>query len=190
MTIGDVLAVVAGIVGVSVSIWALLLGTAVLGGRVAHRGKAILLLSPAKVFLTGLIAWGIIGFVAVALMNQANGALKLAGITLLLGLLGISALGGGALATLMAERVRRQDRSLSPLAALGRGAGILVVAGITPFFGWFLLIPTMIIVSLGLGIRTLFTHESSIPVELRYWEWMTRREGAEFMQPVYESYER
>ncbi|MBW3623862.1 MAG: hypothetical protein KY468_10695 [Armatimonadetes bacterium] len=189
MTIGDVLAVVAGVFGVGLSVWALLVGVAVMFGSAAHRGKAILLLSPFKVIVTGLLAGAVIGFIAVALMNQANGALKLAGIALLLGLLAVSALGGGGLATIMAERVRRQDGGLSPFAALGRGAALLVIVANIPFFGWFLLLPVMTVVSLGLGIRTLFTHSSSIPVELRYWEWMSRREGAEFLQGIHEPQE-
>ena len=61
----------------------------------------------------------------------------------LLSMLSLAALGGSGLAILIARRVRDQEPELSAYAALMRGAALVVVPGLLPVFGWFLVTPIM-----------------------------------------------
>ncbi len=151
MTIGDVLAVVAGIGSACVAAWALLLGMALLFNRRANLAQQNLQSSPWRVLATGaaLTLLGIGG--AIVLLNQPNGILKLAGWALLLATLALAALGAGGLILLLAESVQRAQPGMSHFHALLRGAGLLVAAGLVPLLGWLLVVPLTILMSAGAG---------------------------------------
>ena len=51
--------------------------------------------------------------------------------------------------------IRRQDPETSEFRALLRGSGLMVLAGLTPLLGWFLLAPAMLLLATGLGFRVL-----------------------------------
>ena len=155
MTIGDVLAVVAGIMATGVTMWALLIVMAlVFAGRVG-RAQTLLLTRPLRATGVGLILALTAGLFGLALVNQPNGLLKLFGWILLVGLLQIGALGGGGLALLIGGRIREGAPDLSPFGALGRGAGFLVAASLTPAVGWFLIWPLSTLAALGSGCLAL-----------------------------------
>lgn len=151
MTIGDVLAVVAGIGSACVATWALLLGMALLFNRRANMAQQNLQSSPWRVLASGsvLALFGVGG--AIVLLNQPNGILKLVGWALLLATLALAALGVGGLILLLAESVQRAQPGMSQFQALLRGAGLLVAAGLVPLLGWFLMVPVTIIISIGAG---------------------------------------
>ncbi len=151
MTIGDVLAVVAGIGSACVAAWALLLGMALLFNRRANLAQQNFEASPWRVLATGavLALLGVGG--AIVLLNQPNGILKLVGWALLLATLALAALGAGGLILLLAESVQRAQPGMSHFHALLRGAGLLVAAGLVPLLGWLLVVPLTILVSTGAG---------------------------------------
>jgi len=80
---------------------------------------------------------------------------KLAAWVLVLGLLSLAALGGSGLAMLAADKVQEHEPQLSPYKALMRGAALIVVPGLLPVFGWFLVGPAMLFVGVGAGTRAL-----------------------------------
>jgi hypothetical protein len=151
MTIGDVLAVVAGIGSACVAAWALLLGMALLFNRRANLAQQNLQSSRWRVLATGSVValLGVGG--AIVLLNQPNGILKLVGWALLLATLALSALGASGLVLLLAESVQRAEPGMSHFRALLRGAGLLVAAGLVPLVGWFLVLPLTVFVSTGAG---------------------------------------
>jgi len=72
-----------------------------------------------------------------------------------LAMLSLAALGGSGLAMLAADRVQEHEPRLSAYAALMRGAALVVVPGLLPVFGWFLVGPALLFVGVGAGVRAL-----------------------------------
>jgi hypothetical protein len=54
-----------------------------------------------------------------------------------------------------AGRVQEHEPRLSPYAALMRGAALVVVPGLLPVFGWFIIAPAMLFVGVGAGTKAL-----------------------------------
>jgi hypothetical protein len=150
MTIGDVLAVVAGIGSACVAAWTALVASALLFSRHAQRGQTALEAHPWRTVFSGFVG-------SIALMNLPNGLVKLLGWVLLLAMLSLGALGGGAVAKLMAQRVQQSETRLSHFGALLRGAAIPVVSSLLPFVGWFVFLPLGLSAALGAGWSSLRT---------------------------------
>ena len=155
MTIGDVLAVIAGVSGFGVSIWALLMATALLFDERTTQAKELLKDSPVRTMIDGGIWAASAGVLAVILLNQPNGLLKLVGWVLFLGLMLVITLGAGGLALLVSDRIRAVEPRLSPFFTMLCGAGLIVLSGMVPLLGWFILTPAAVVTSLGMGVRTL-----------------------------------
>ena len=159
MTIGDVLAMIAGVTLLCVSLWALLVGGNLLFARRAEIAHARLENAPLRTLATGVAMVTIGGVGGVVFIGQPNGALKLFGWVLLLGLLAIGALGGLGVVRLAGERVRKWELNLSEFAALRHGALLVVVAAVTPLIGWFVVVPLLLLSSLGAGYYALRQRE-------------------------------
>lgn len=65
----------------------------------------------------------------------------------------VAMLGLGGMVLLLMERT---GKAPTPLIGLIRSAGLLVAGAVTPFVGWWLFAPVMIILGLGSGILVLF----------------------------------
>lgn len=156
-TIGDVLAVIGVVVTVVVSTWALVLTVSILFGRRTMRAQARVEQAPVKTILLGAAMTLILGFIVVALLNQPNPLGKLIGWVIYLLMLVVTAIGLSGLAGLLARHLAQMEPSLSPYGALSRAAFICVVAMLLPIFGWFVVAPLTLFVSLGAG--TLATLE-------------------------------
>ena len=174
MVMGDVLAVIAGVVTACLSLWALLVGAALLFERQANEARTRLEVRPLRALGLGAALVITAGLVAIILINQPNGLLKLIGWILFLGLLALSALGGGGLALLVSGRIRGAEPRLSVLGALGRGAGLVVAAGLVPVLGWLLIMPLAMIATLGAGVQAVFHRTQVAPVLAR-----SRQSGVE-----------
>lgn len=149
MTIGDVLAFVAGIGALCVSVWALLIGMALLCSQRAQDVQRVLETRAWRALLSGIVLAAFVGGGALALANGPNGALKLVGWALLASLLALGVLGGGGWVRLLANRVAQAEPNASHFSALMRGGALLIAAGLVPLVGWFLLVPLTILTSLG-----------------------------------------
>lgn len=156
MIIGDVLGVTFIALATCGSLWALLLGCALVFGERAAEAQARLEARPWQMLGVGVALALLGGVLGQVLANQPNGALKLVGWALLLGLLTLSVLGGSGLTLIAAGRIRQMAPRLSQFAAVGRGAGLLIAAGLVPVLGWFVVLPLGVLTTLGAGTLALF----------------------------------
>jgi hypothetical protein len=153
---GDVLAVVAALVGICASLWALMLVATLLFESKAAAAAEEAEVHPVKSLLAGLLVLLVVGVPSLAILNVPLPLAKAAGWTMLMIVLSVAAVGGGGLAVLCGERMRQRAPHLSDLGAASRGAGVLVLATLVPIFGWFFLGPLLLVLALGSGSRALW----------------------------------
>lgn len=155
MTFGDVLAVVAALVGICLSAWTTLLAFSILFPGRAEQAAASIRNSPSGIGLRGFLLTLVMVIAAIVLFKIPQPLFKAIAWLDLLTMLSLAALGGSGLAMVMAHRVRDQEPQLSAYAALMRGAALVVVPGLLPVFGWFLVAPIMLVVGIGAGTKAL-----------------------------------
>lgn len=160
ITIGDALAVVGGLFGICASIWALVVGCALLFGGASERAERRLE-RPWRCLGVGFLVAATLGVVSFALVAAPAGPPKLVGTAMYVTLLFVAAVGGAGVAGAAARRIREMDPEISPFSALVRGAGVLVLSGILPFLGWFGIAPIALLISLGAG--TLAVLKRTVP---------------------------
>ncbi len=154
-TIGDVLTVIALISGSLFSIWATLVGFALLFPKKAQSSRVNIEGHPVICFMVGaftaLIGWTLV----IILLNLHNPLVTLLGWLGAVAMLVLQAIGGSGLALLSASRIQKTDRRRSSYRSLERGAMLLVVGGLVPIFGWFFFTPVVNIISLGAGLMSV-----------------------------------
>jgi len=170
MTIGDVLGVVFGVIGIGLSGWATLVGLAVLFARRSRRAQDALQEKPGRVLARGALIILSAGALILFLINQPHGLGKLIGYLGIIALLGVTALGASGLAELIGSRLQHfgeesaasahQTPSLSRGAHAMRGAGLLMAACGMPFIGWLTVLPFVFLASLGAGATALRSMKS------------------------------
>ncbi|MBC8103820.1 MAG: hypothetical protein H7Z41_14695 [Cytophagales bacterium] len=153
MTIGDVLATVAGVVAFCASLWAALLVTLLLFPARTGRASERIEQQPWRCLGMGTLVSGTAGVIAVVLLNQPNGFFKLLGWVALALLLGLATVGSAGLSMVVAKRIRASDADVPPLRASGYGAGLLVASGVLPVLGWMIFLASLL-TSLGAGALT------------------------------------
>ncbi len=154
-TFGDVLGIVALLVGVCLTGWATLLAFSLLFPARAEQAAAAIDRSPMAVGVRGLVLTVLTVIVAIVLVQVHKPVFVAITWLLVLSVLSLAALGGSGLAMLMARRIQAHEPHLSAYTALMRGAALVVVPGILPVFGWFLVAPVMLIMGVGAGTRAL-----------------------------------
>lgn len=154
ITIGDALAVVGGLFAICLSVWSLVMATAMLFGARAERAQTVVG-RPWKCFFLGLLVAATIGLVGVLLISVPNPVAKIVGTLIYVALLSVSAVGGAGMALAAARRVRELDPDASAFAALARGAGLIVLSCLVPLLGWFGLAPILLLIGLGAGVQSL-----------------------------------
>jgi hypothetical protein len=165
MTIGDVMAVVGLIFGICLSLWVMLIGTALLFESKVRVARRVWETQTTGAFWLGALLVVTLGVLSVVLLN-APGAFKFLGFLLLMLLFATSLLGGAGLALLLSERTSERDERLSPLTSLARGAGIMALAWVFPVLGWFLVAPVSVIIGLGVGVKALAPRGEKKPLPL------------------------
>jgi hypothetical protein len=156
MIIGDVLGTTFLVLAVCVSLWALLVGIALVFRESAASARGRLEARPGHALAVGALVGLVAGGLGTVFANLPNGLVKLIGWALLLGLTALAALGGGGMALLVGARIQDASPRLSPFGALGRGAGLLIAAGLVPLLGWFLVVPLSLLAALGAGASAVF----------------------------------
>jgi hypothetical protein len=165
VTMGDVLAVAAGLFGICFATWALLLASALLFMRRSELAEEAIRRSPGKTIFKGLLLAGVLGVIGLALLSQPLPVGKLLGWLMILALLATSALGLAGLARIIAARVAQMEPNLSEYACLVRAAMVLVVPGILPFLGWFLIAPLLLFAGAGAGMAAVLARAEKPVVE-------------------------
>jgi len=154
VTIGDVLAVVAILVGVGVTAWALMVSCGLLFPHKVDRARVAAELSPGKNMLFGLAVL-IPGFLGVAALGVPNPVVKLVGWLLILGVLGVGAVGTAGLGHLAGRRLAEMWPEVGEYPAFVRGCAFLVTASMLPALGWFAFGPALLLIGLGAGSKAL-----------------------------------
>ena len=155
MTLGDVLAVVMGVLAFGTCLWAAQIGTVLLFPQKAQAASDALLQKTGRTLGMGFVIVLFAGVGGLVLLNIPNGLMQFIGWILLIGLLGCACLGASGLALLASQRIRERDGRTRPLAALRVGAGILVCAGFLPVVGWLVIFPVSLAASVGAGVAAL-----------------------------------
>ncbi len=139
---------------------ALLTAIAILFPRPVERTRDILAGSFWHPFLIGLVNFLFVGAIAALLARsgQRAGGVLAAALLLLALLLAIaltvfSVLGLSALTSLAGERI---GEGTSPFRRHLRGSLLLVLAGLTPFVGWYAFAPIAAITGLGAALQATF----------------------------------
>jgi hypothetical protein len=166
MIIGDVLGVTFIALAACVSLWALLIGTALVFGERAAEAQTRLETRPFPMLGIGVGLALTAGLIGQILVSQPNRMLKLVGWALLLGLLTMSVLGGAGLALIVAGRIQQAAPRLTLFAALGRGAGLMIAGGLVPVIGWFVVLPLGVLTTLGAGMGAMFGRPSAVAKRL------------------------
>ena len=149
-----------------IALIALLGAVAVLFPRPVEKTRDILTASFGKSFLLGLVNFLFFGALVALLARfgqRANGVLAavliLLALILAIALTVFSLLGLSALTSLAGERIGEGTTSFRRHL---RGSLLIVLAGLTPYIGWFAFTPLALITSLGAGIQAWFRKEPKV----------------------------
>lgn len=163
VVLGDVFAIVAILFGVCLSAWALVLGMALLFPSRASRAETVSENAPWKTFLVGLLVTLVGVTLSSGFLKSPEPGGKLIGFILLMAILSVAMLGLTGPAALIGQRMRPMEPDISKFRALARGAGLLVVAGLLPWVGWFVFAPLLLMFCTGAGLMALFQRKQPQP---------------------------
>lgn len=157
--IGDVLGILSLLLGVIASGWTLLVIVALLFGKRAQLAKSAIETRPWQTLGIGVVVSLVAGLVGAGLSGSGNGIAKLVGWVLLSSLLAGAFVGASGLTLMVGSRIRSMAPDTSEFASLSKAAGVVVVAGLVPFAGWFMFaIGTL--VSVGAGAQAILAREN------------------------------
>ena len=151
----DVYTVLFILLGILLTLPALLVAINLLLPAVTQRAQTRLTETPGKSFFLGIpVASAFLLFVAIS--SQVNFGLVKAvgGLVAVIGM-GLGTIGAAGMARLLAERLRPIARPNSELTHLIRGAVVYELACLFPLVGWFLFIPLASITVLGAAVFAL-----------------------------------
>jgi hypothetical protein len=104
--------------------------------------------------MRGFVVVAIVGLVSMALANTPG---RIFGLALLIALGFFAVVGAAAIVRIAAERILSEGTAMPPFAALTRGAIVCVLAVLVPIFGWFVVLPVGLCISVGGGIAAFVT---------------------------------
>lgn len=117
------------------------------------------LVKPYRSLLAGLLTLPPVLIVSALLLKAPLGMLKLLGLTLLAVTTGVIVIGTSAILAVISDRVFGEGFSLSRHAS---AATIILMSALFPLLGWFLVLPLVLLIAFGTGLRSLF--KQSAPV--------------------------
>ncbi|MBC8066401.1 MAG: hypothetical protein H7Y17_16335 [Chlorobia bacterium] len=159
VTIGDSFAIVALLGGICLSAWALIMAVALVFPGKAQQARGRLVNRPWVSFVVGLLIWASAGVVSAGMLASPLPLAKLIGWMGILGLASIAAVGSAGLATLASERLKAMAPDQTSYASLSKSAAYIVIAGLVPVLGWFLIVPFLIFASTGAGTAALLIRD-------------------------------
>jgi hypothetical protein len=115
--------------------------------------------APGRSFMAGVVNFLFFGAIALvfASMNEGDGLPRLLAILVLTPPAIGMCLGLAALAQVTGEKLAPQTGSLRPAWGAATGAAILALGSALPVIGWFLLLPFLLLLGLGVFVVSLFT---------------------------------
>jgi hypothetical protein len=153
-TIGDVFAIIAALIGLGLTTWALLVSCALLCPRHVKRAWIA-----SETSIRTNLAVGIFmllpSLVGLIFLGNPHPVLKGIGAVILLVNLSLVAIGAAGLGYIAGDQISKMDPSIGEYPAFLRGSGFLVTASMLPILGWFVFGPIIILASLGGGLRAV-----------------------------------
>lgn len=166
LVIGDVLAIVAALVGSAVTVWALVMALSMLFVRRVEVAAEAVEQHPWGAALLGFGLVITVGLVGVVLAAMPVPIVKLMGLTILMVLCVLALVGIGGMSHLISRRIRSFAPETTPYQALVKGSSLVVMAGFVPFVGWFLVGPLVIITGLGACAMALVKGAARNPLQV------------------------
>jgi len=134
------------------------------------RTRAVIETNLFRSLLLGFVNSLFIGLIGFLMMLPARGGGLVAAICVgIIGLIGIFTaalvlVGMVAITSLLGDKIGETN---SPVTTHLRGGGLLVLACLTPYFGWLVFTPLVIWVSLGASVQTIFRKKEKVAVEAK-----------------------
>ncbi len=156
MTLGDILAVTAGLMltGAAWTATILLFALAFPGRTAAAQAK--LTVSPGRCLMVGLGTTAVAGLLAAICFGAAAGPVKLVAGLIAAGIGMTAALGSAGMIQLLGERITHLGTPMTPFASLTRASVLYVLAGFLPVIGWFVVLPAALCLAVGSGVLASF----------------------------------
>ena len=114
-----------------------------------------------KTFFIGLAMLVPVVVISIVLINNA---VQVIGFPLLVGAVGVAVFGSGGLTRLVARRVSDHGGGTSSYQALAKGGALIVLAELMPVFGWFMVMPYVLVSSFGAGVLVIFRRPVKVEV--------------------------
>lgn len=152
---GEIVGLLLITVGSFFSLVALLVLLIFLIPRRVARTRQVIQTAPGRSFVIGLVNALFFLVIAVVFLQGGQGGGLLA-LIIVLALLALAAVGLAGVALLLRERIYPEPakRELGMSASV-KTAVLLVLAGLLPFLGWFVLAPLLLLLALGASIIVL-----------------------------------
>ena len=161
---GDMLVVLTIVISIAISVWALMVGMALLFSKKAQMARDSFEEAPWRAFVIGLFAGGATAFLGIAFTVSPNPLAKLVGWGIISLFAAVAAIGAGGLGLLVSDRISRIEPGMSPFGALMKGSAFVVAGGMLPVFGWFAYAPVVAIISFGAGVQAVWRRRERVRV--------------------------
>ncbi len=161
---GDMLVVLTIVISIAVSVWALMVGMALLFSKKAQMARDSFEEAPWRSFFIGLVAGGVTAFLGIAFVASPTVPGKLVGWGLISLFAALAAIGAGGLGMLVSDRISRIEPGMSRFGALMKGSAFVVAGGMLPVFGWFAYAPVVAIISFGAGVQAIWRRRERVRV--------------------------
>ncbi|MCP4360447.1 MAG: hypothetical protein GY796_20755 [Chloroflexi bacterium] len=151
----DVYTVTFIIIGILISVPALLVTLSLLMPHTTRRAHTRLERTPVKSFFLGLPVTSFIILYSLAMFESNAGLLQTSAFIVAITGMGLGSIGGVGFARLLAARLIPLARPNSEIMNLLHGAVLYELACLVPFVGWFLFIPVAGIAAVGAAVFAL-----------------------------------
>jgi hypothetical protein len=160
---GEIVGLILVISGSAASAAALLVLTIFLIPRRVNHTRQVIGVTPGRSFIIGLVN-AIFFLVIAVIFAQGGEGGRLLALIILLALLALAAIGLAGMTLLLRERIYPDTtKAVTGLSASVKTAVLLVLAGLLPFIGWFVLTPILLLVGLGASIIVLLRRDGRQP---------------------------
>ena len=153
MTIGDVLAAVAILLGIGVTGWATLVAIALGAPAAVLKARRRIEAGAGETALLGIL-YLLVPLAGLAVMNVPNPLVKLVGLGIVGASLVVAGVGVAGVASILSNRIAGGSE-LSPYASVVKASAFVAAAVQLPGLGWFFVLPALLLVGLGSGFPAL-----------------------------------
>lgn len=155
MTLADVLAVLAGLLIAGAGFASVSLILSLLRPNLVERAARRIADRPGRSLATGSLLFLALLIVVGTFLKGPSPLARLAGIGAILFGLSLAVLGGAGMAAALARRLRAPVAGAPGISEILRGVFVLESAVLLPIVGWFVVLPSAFVISLGAGLHAI-----------------------------------